>query len=333
MRKILYALTIVALVAAGLYTWRYELGWRMTFLLKPAHDFDLALTGPAPEYAVSASWIRRSQTEAADGAVFYIHPTTLLRAQNWNQTLDDARQDAFLDFLAPQQMAVFEGLPVFAPYYRQAAFYSFIGTAQDSADALDLAAEDVVAAFRAFAAERPDEFIIIAGHSQGAYHALRILNEVKGEPDLLNRIAVVYAIGYPFPDWTLHEVSPLPPCGSSGSVNCILSYNVRGENAYIPPFFEQTPLPFDNLTRRNGDAMACWNPAGENSVVRGQCAEGGWLVIEQPPREYRQFLMSRAWYHTVEFDLFAEELRGDALQRLAAITGRSPDTDVAPDRR
>ena len=327
MRTILYVFLCLAVLIAAGFTWRYELGWSAAFLLKPSKGFTEAAAGPAPDYADPASWIERSEDAPLDdasddvsagGAVFYIHPTTLLRGETWNQPVDAAREDAFLDFLAPQQIAVFNAMPVFAPYYRQAAFYSFIDpSSEDSARALDMAAADVVRAFRAFAEARSDAPIVIAGHSQGAYHALRILNDLANEPQLLARITVVYAIGYPVPEKALREASPFAPCASAEAVNCVLSYNARGQGAYIPPFFPKTPLPFSGQAREDGERLACWNPATEGSIVAAHCDEEGWLAIERPPEAYRAFLMSREWYHTVEYDLFAEEIRGDALARLA----------------
>lgn len=321
MRAILYILLCLAVLIAAGFTWRYELGWRMSFLLKPSQAFTMAAAGPAPDYADPASWIQRSGDAAAEAAVFYLHPTTLLQGETWNQPVDAAREDAFLDFLAPQQMAVFKTLPVFAPYYRQAAFYSFIDpSSEDSARARDMATGDALRAFRAFAQARPGAPVVVAGHSQGAYHALRILDELENEPQLLARIAVVYAIGYPVPEKALREASPLAPCASAEAVNCVLSYNARGQGAYIPPFFPDTPLPFSGQAREKDETLACWNPATSDSVVAARCDDEGWLAIERPPEAYREFLMSREWYHTVEYDLFADEIHSDALARIARMT-------------
>ena len=337
MRTLLYLLLGLAVLIAAGFMWRYELAWSAAFLLKPSQGFTTAAAGPAPDYADPASWIKRSGgvsdrvsgETSAGAAVFYIHPTTLLRGATWNQPVHAAREDAFLDFLAPQQIAAFKALPVFAPYYRQAAFYSFIDpSSEDGARALDMAAGDVVRAFRAFAEARPGAPIVIAGHSQGAYHALRILNELENEPQLLVRIAVVYAIGYPVPEQALRDASPFAPCASADAVNCVLSYNARGQGAYIPPFFPKTPLPFSGRAREDGERLACWTPANEDSLVAARCDEEGWLVIDRPPEAYRAFLMSREWYHTVEYDLFADEIQGDALARLARMA--PPAAQAAP---
>ncbi len=209
MKRILVILVGVFAILAALYQWRYEVGWRFSFLLNPCGSFDKAQAGPALDYETADAWLKRMETDSAAGAVFYIHPTTLLKTKTWNQPIADAHEDAFLDFLGPQQISVFEGLPVYAPYYRQAAFYAFIEHGADSNHALALASEDVVKAFEVFARDYPEGPIIIAGHSQGAYHALGLLHAIKKNEALLTRVAAVSASAYPFPETYLEAAPPL----------------------------------------------------------------------------------------------------------------------------
>ena len=317
MRRALVILAMLVGAFGALYFWRYEIGWRFTFLLNPGGHFDEAEAGPALDYSEADAWILRADGDSIDSAAFYIHPTTLLRTKTWNQPVADARADAFLDFIAPQQYSVFEGLPVFAPYYRQAAFYAFIPDGGDSKSARDLATTDVVDAFKTFMASYPAGPIIIVGHSQGAYHALALLHALEDDTTTMARIAVVYAIGYPVPVRYLSSAAPMPACTDAQQVHCVVSYNARGRDAYIPGFFEKTPLP-EGAPRGEGP-LACWNFSNDESVVNGDCDDDGWLVIDRPPERYREFLMSREWYHSVEIDLFADELRDDAAARLNAL--------------
>ena len=70
---------------------------------------------------------------------------------------------------------------VWAPKYRQAAFGAFLLKSQDAHKALDLAYRDVLAAFDAFLAAQPaGKPIILAGHSQGSLHLLRLLAGSQG---------------------------------------------------------------------------------------------------------------------------------------------------------
>lgn len=313
MRRVLIILAIIFSVLGALYHWRYEIGWQFAFLLNPGGQFDGAEAGPAVDYAADDAWFVRSGGGVA-GAVFYIHPTTLLRSKTWNQPIAAARVDTFLDFIGPKQISVFEGLSVSAPFYRQAAFYAFITDDDNGVKARALASADIVKAFAAFVEQYPEGPIIIAGHSQGAYHALSLLHAIGEDEMLMSRIAAVYAIGYPVPENYLAAMSPLPECSEAQSVRCINTYNARGRGAYIPQFYEETPLPGGAL--RGDGALACWNPSNEESIVSGDCDNDGWLLVERPPEEYRAFLMSREWYHSVELDLFAEEIRRDAASRL-----------------
>ncbi len=315
-RRLLIIFGAMLVLLGALYFFRYEVGWQFAFLLNPGGSFDEDGAGPAPDYSSEEAWILYGgdATAGAPGAVFYIHPTTLLKSESWNQPIAAARDDAFLDMLAPQQINVFDGLPVYAPYYRHAAFYAFIEKSDDAGAALALASRDVLKAFRTFVEAHPGGPIVIAGHSQGAYHALSLLTSIRDDEALLSRIAAVYAVGYPFPARYLETASPLPACEPNGRRACVASFNARGAGAYIPPFFEKTPLPGGDA--RDNGAIACWNPSTAESIVSARCDEEGWLAIERPPEEYREFLMSREWYHTVEFDLFKTELRADALKRI-----------------
>jgi len=317
MRRLLIALGITVGVFAALFFWRYEAGWNLTFLLNPGGAFDAAEAGPAPTYDSADAWFAQTTATDASAAVFYIHPTTLLKTTTWNQPIANERADGFLDSVAPGQISVFSSMPVSAPFYRQAAFYAFIEKSQDSDAAIALATSDVVQAFKTFVAQNPEGPIVIAGHSQGAYHAIALLHAISDDEALLTRIAAVYAIGYPFPADYFETLSPFPLCARAGEAHCVVSFNARGRGAFVPGFFEKTPLPVG--AERADAALACWNPARETSVVAARCDEDGWLLIDRPPEDYRDFLMSREWYHTVELKLFADEIRSDAETRAAAM--------------
>mmetsp|Transcript_102003 Transcript_102003/g.304327 ORF Transcript_102003/g.304327 Transcript_102003/m.304327 type:complete len:459 (-) Transcript_102003:37-1413(-) len=100
---------------------------------------------------------------------------------------------------------------VYAPRYRQVAVTSFFHTLITRAPlpqnrgagrrALDLAYDDVRRAFLRVVddpanAGRP---FILAGHSQGSHHLLRLLQEVERRPDLLDRFVHAYLAGHVVP--------------------------------------------------------------------------------------------------------------------------------------
>ncbi len=123
-------------------------------------------------------------TAAVD--TFFIHPTTCLDETVRNAGLDEAAVNLLTDRGALRfQASAFNGVTrVFAPRYRQASLGSFLDRTGAGKAALDLAYEDVRAAFRQYLARyRQGRPFVIAGHSQGTALAIRLLNEfVVGQP-------------------------------------------------------------------------------------------------------------------------------------------------------
>ena len=74
---------------------------------------------------------------------------------------------------------------VWAPKYRQATFGAFLTSEDNARRALDFAYRDVLAAYEEFLRQAPpDRPIILAAHSQGSLHLMRLLEErVQGAPE------------------------------------------------------------------------------------------------------------------------------------------------------
>jgi len=159
----------------------------------------------------------------AGADVFYVHPTTYLSA-NWyknsNHTMDDERKDVSywktysIKSCLKQHASAFaaEGNEIWAPYYRQASirmYHSWLSSdridASSSERAFQLAYEDVRSSYYNFLSRRRSEDgrgVIIAGHSQGSMHLIRLLREefspTVQKSALLNRKQLIFAylVGY-----------------------------------------------------------------------------------------------------------------------------------------
>ena len=154
--------------------------------------------------------------------VFFIHPTTyigegedegaanamtdgrkILPAMEnaaWNADLSDTELNHQTD-LRPilYQASVFNGsCRVFAPRYRQANLKAFIvRNSPRATEALDLAYGDVRAAFRYYLEhENHGRPIIIASHSQGSWHAVRLLKEFFDGKPLQRQLVCAYVVGH-----------------------------------------------------------------------------------------------------------------------------------------
>ena len=198
--------------------------------VKPRAGFDIA-SAPLPfDYASLDGWAAHPEKYskaqlvppgeklaiAPDADVFFVHPTTYFGQHNWNQPPGiDPATELVDEMVLPAQASVFNGsCRIFAPRYRQGTFYVFLTTDKNSDEALHLAFNDVVRAFRHYL----DHFnngrpFFIAGHSQGSLHAVRLLEEViERDEQLVKSLVAAYPIGFQLPmdkfDRTLKNIRP-----------------------------------------------------------------------------------------------------------------------------
>lgn len=172
----------------------------------------------APDYSNLHDWAAHPwKTDAADTIhatfkdeprdsavdVFFIHPTSYthnLRTSHWNGNLDDEEVNAGTDNGAIlNQASIFNARArVFAPRYRQAHLKAFFLTRNPkSTDALELAYADVKAAFEYYLKhENKGRPVIIASHSQGTRHAVRLLQEYFDGKPLQQQLVCAYLVGW-----------------------------------------------------------------------------------------------------------------------------------------
>jgi hypothetical protein len=349
---------IVLLAAAG-FAVLALLGFRnlnriALAVARPAAPFDLAAAPPAPDYADPALWsalpgredaadaavatLPTAQSRAAD--VFYVHPTSYL-GSHWNASLDDATANAAADAGGARiQASAFNGCcAVYAPRYRQANMNAFATPSSDGARAIALAGDDVVAAFRFYLDHhdvgRP---IVIAGHSQGAIVALRLLEERAFADVLRDRLVAAYLIGAPITE--AKAASLLPVCAAPDQTGCIVAFNAR--SAEYVSGVELHPvdgrLCVNPLSWRHDEAAAPASlnrgavffeatgiPAPRPGFASARC-EAGVLRVDlngRPPRDLMSRILDHALgagnYHPIEVGLFYVNLGENAALRVRAL--------------
>jgi hypothetical protein len=209
----------------------------VNLLRTPGVPFDARTAPPAPDYARQGAWLAwpgrpglERSTQAgvtaidparAPADVFFIHPTTIHGNNVWNAPYDAGNDTAPLNPpVLLEQVSAFNGCcRMYAPRYRQATLAGL-----KNPPAFALAYSDVQRAFRYYIAHlnhgRP---FIIASHSQGTGHAVRLLqDEIIGTP-LQSRMVAAYLIGgYAPADFARIG---LPICDASRQTGCVLSYN------------------------------------------------------------------------------------------------------------
>lgn len=369
-RKFLYLITaLIVLAIAGSLAFRLYGPQIMRYAMVPRVEFK-ALPAPAPNaYTDEKLWLARPDMAKGSpalwvpegfkpganpkAAVFYIHPTSYIEPlpKSWNASLDDAEtNDRAALFVRGQASAFNEVGQIWAPRYRQAAFGAFLTDKAESQKALDLAYADISIAFDQFMKEvGPDRPIILAGHSQGALHMMRLLTEkVAGQP-AAKRIVAAYVIGWPISRTADLPKLGLPECERADQTGCILSWQSFAEPADPAQLLEIYDASI-GLTgqSRKGTAMVCTNPitgtrggrapAKTNlgtlveaddlksaklvkAAVPARCGEGGFLMIGNAP-EIGSYVLPGNNYHVYDFSLFWANIRADAARRFAAFGGK-----------
>jgi hypothetical protein len=358
---LVFVLTLIAVAAAfAIYQWGGSVLLRGA---TPQGRFEAPAPGSGMDYSQPASWISHPRLGSGpaewrpDGAqplpnpvspgaaTFYIHPTTYLQRDRWNAPVEDAEsRNRALLFTRSQASAFADISEVWAPRYRQAAFGAFLLQSDDAQRALDLAYADVRSAFAEFLRKVPaDRPIILAGHSQGSLHLLRLLFEEGAR--LRPRLVAAYVAGWPVGVRADLPATGLSPCTKADQAGCVLSWQSFGEPAnpqLVVGAWEGTRSP-TGVSRSRAD-MLCVNPltgtAGGSAPASGnpgtlvptadlsraslvpglvgaRCDDGFLLLSGEPP-PLGPYVLPGNNFHVYDYALFWEAVRRDAARRLAA---------------
>lgn len=284
-------------------------------------------------------------------AVFFVHPTSYLERRSWNAPLDDREsQDRARIFIRGMASAFAGASEIWAPRYRQATFGAFLTDAPEAARAIDAAYADVELAFDYFLESiDPDTPIVLAGHSQGALHLLRLLRErVAGTP-LAQRIAMAYPVGWPIS--IAHDLPALglPACETGEEAGCLMTWTSFAEPANPGQWLEVygKSAGYDGQPRGDSPTL-CVNPltgsrdaeapAEANlgtlvpnkeltggalivGAVPARCGERGLLLIGEPP-DLGPYVLPGNNYHVYDIPLFWANLKQDVERRVRAWAAR-----------
>lgn len=364
-RFLLFIFCMILVFVAGAFA-IYQFGGSVLMRgLTPQGHFAPPRSRTGPDYRADASWLvkpgispdpsqwrpsaeGRSDPIAAGAAVFYVHPTTYLERDKWNAAIDEGGDTAFRDALfVRSQASAFNDIAteIWAPRYRQAAFGAFLLKTPDATKALDLAYDDVLAAFDTFLAAQPKARpIILAGHSQGALHLSRLLVDRR---DVLNgRLVAAYVVGWPLSAKADLPAMGLAACATPEQTGCVLSWQSFGDPAnpkLITDAWVGTPglgggqrevgdmVCTNPLTGQPGEAVAppASNPgtlvpdaamvgASLTPGLVGAKCEGGFLKIFGAIPPLGPFVLPGNNYHVYDYALFYAAVQRDVARRLAA---------------
>ena len=330
----------------------------------PQGHFEAAAAGGGPNYADDANWIARPGMDVKLNpaewrpagypppyagpkhvAAFYVHPTTYLRRDRWNAPIDDQESRDRAEIFVRGQASAFNNVAeIWAPRYRQAAYGAFLLKSEDAQKAVDLAYLDIRAAFDEFLKHVPlGDPIILAGHSQGSLHLIRLIEERKSA--LKGRLLAAYVVGWPISMSADLPAIGFPACRAADQTGCVLSWMSFAEPAN-PSLILESWVKSKGPTggeRRRKDIL-CVNPitgteggaaapqanpgtlipsadlrsASVQSGLVGAHCDDGLLILDGTIPALGPFVLPGNNFHVYDYALFWWPIARDTLQRVAA---------------
>lgn len=294
----------------------------------PKHWAALPQKKDSADFSLPSHGIVNNQANA-EADVFFIHPTSYRVGPRWNAKVLQRRANRRTDRRSMRmQASAFNGCcRVYAPRYRQAALVTYIEKKGVAPKVFDIAYQDVKKAFQYYLDNynngRP---FIIASHSQGTDHAVRLINEMLADPAVKKKFVAAYLIGRPVYN---DSIRPIPPCDSALQTGCFVTWNAvpwgiktlfrsdpvnlvytnplswRRDTAYIPASLNSGSLP-----------LQCLKP--DTALFDAKITETGLLWVHRPKGVTgRQYLyIESESFHVLEYSLFYMDIRKNAKQRV-----------------
>lgn len=270
-----------------------------------------------------------SQDKVAD--VFFLHPTTFLNdnadGKNINANIDDSAINYKTDYTSMlYQATVFnERANVYAPRYRQAHISMYYE--RDSIkkiQAFETAYQDIRKAFQYYLSTynlgRP---IIIASHSQGTTHAIRLVREFFDKKELSSQLICAYLIGMGVKK---NQYELIPICQDSTNTGCFVSWRTYREDftneiinrndtsiAVVNPISWKTTNEIIAKENQQGAVLYNFNKVFKHT--QNAQVEGNALWVSHPKFPGSIFYKTKN-YHAGDINLFYLDMREDVSRRI-----------------
>lgn len=304
----------------------------------PKTHFNADNTPSAPDYTDQANWMFFPEDPSKYAVdLIWFNPTTFISDSLWNMPFDDeaAKAGAKTDF---QNMAgIFnESCNIYAPYYRQACLAILSADTSDYNAALGLADTDANEALNYyFDHYNKGRKFILAGHSQGSYHALELLKHNEKLKQHLSNMVAAYVVGWSVTRTDTSDYPQLNICDSSTEQGCIITYNTI-ENGFqeeaasltlfpnsitVNPLLWNTSEELAPRTLHKGAVFA--SATGFDTIYNYTSAQNiNGLCVERPVN-VDDFVVFEPYfhpgiYHVYDYEFFYLNLKENVKERIAA---------------
>jgi hypothetical protein len=264
--------------------------------------------------------------------VFFLHPTTYTgKFYGWNARLADIEVNKTTDKgTILFQASVFNAsCRVFAPRYRQAHLNAFFTRDTVAAKAaLDFAYEDLKNAFQYYLDHwnhgRP---IIIASHSQGTRHGIRLLKEFFDGKPLQKQLVCAYLVGYQIPK---DAFANIPEGINPDATGCVVGWRTF-RKGFIPPIVKKetgnslcvnpvtwtTEKTWSPKALHKGLIARNFNmPVYPKSISVAIPDNANIIWVDLPGSLKRRFPVRN--FHIADYNLFYLNIRENVRERIAA---------------
>lgn len=365
LRYVMIFIALLALVAIGIYVSGNTVN-AIAFFAGPKKVWDLSRKAPDPNYGDASSWAawpgRESLANLVPSGVavmpgpkavdvFFIHPTGFLNGSDWNSPLNpNSRTEENTKWMMANQASAYNGSAnVYAPRYREASIFRYMGAPEDIAiKAMDFAYADVVRAFEYYLAnENKGKPFIIASHSQGSTHAFRLVKEKIDGTSLQANMVAAYVIGTLVTNAEAAGLKSVKICDTPEETGCIVHWATFGENGTPPPEMDGLICVNPLSWRRDGartpadlhqggvpisgkfSARIWGDDAPQNIVFEplkepipkatwAECKDGLLYVTDQTGTPFERFILPGKNYHGLDYPLFHMDIRNNVEKRTRA---------------
>jgi len=293
----------------------------------------------APNYNNSSAWaivpnkypenLKQKQTNSdiLQADIFYIYPTLNIDTKDirWNVPVTDSIQNEKVlnKVVFFQASAFINAGELYIPYYRQAHLRSYSQYNNGGKEALNLAYSDVENAFKIYLEHfnngRP---IIIASHSQGTTHAIKLLKEFFDGKPLQDKLVAAYIPGISI---RKNEFKYIHLMNKPNEVGGFVSWNTYKKNYYPKKYKEwfkgsevSNPITWDE--RIESKRIDHKGFLFSNNKLYTQALQvyvkDGILWTSLPHFPYRFFVLGKKRYHEGDINLFWEDISENASLRV-----------------
>lgn len=292
-----------------------------------------------PNYGNVAAWailpdsypenLKKWQTNTMDldADIFYVYPTLNIEKKDlrWNVPVTDSIQNVKVIDKAVyfQASAFLNAGKLYVPYYRQAHLRSYILYENGGEEALNLAYGDIKEAFETYLEKynngRP---IIIASHSQGTTHTIRLLKEFFDGKPLQKQLIAAYLPGIAIKK---DEFKTIQIMTNPTEIGGFVSWNTF-KKGYYPKSYQKwfkgaevsNPVDWDG-SNESGQSDHKGFLFTDDKLYKQALrvyVKDGILWISLPHFPYRLLMFSKKGYHAGDINLFWEDIRENAVLRV-----------------